>query len=164
MPLGNFYTRNISVCCVQLKVILRSNLYLFLRLSVGVSVGRCAISTKLSRQCHALASSPAEKHCRGGHEGKWERHLMIYVCKSVILLLSQPLIYVLQALGRIASGVQKDTHTRVFQGERNRSKVNLSIRKHVRGVPGHLLEVEALGSTVKRETWSVTCLTTVFIR
>ena len=67
MPLGNFYTRNISVCCVQLKVILRSNLYLFLRLFVGcVSVGRCAIRTKLSRQCHALASSPAEKDAGEG--------------------------------------------------------------------------------------------------
>lgn len=31
-----------------------------------VSVGRCAIRTKLSRQCHALASSPAEKDAGEG--------------------------------------------------------------------------------------------------
>ena len=76
---------------------------------------------------------------------------MICVCKSMIHLLIHLLINTQQALGRIADNVQKDFYTRVFQDEKVGEKK--SIRKRVRGVPGYLLEVEALGSIAKGETW-----------
>lgn len=84
------------------------------------------------------------------------RDVFWHVCAKVWSTYSSIYLFTTSRLWEGLCMVLKKTPTQSISRQRNRTDGNKSIRKCRRGVPGHLLEVKALGSTAKRETWSGT--------